>query len=220
MKRGSIALVLLGVVYFIEFFITNEIVSSITTLRNGNPFTDLELYRDALTIIAFLKGGLFIFAGISFYNQEILTQTEKYIEVSKNDSMGFKTENDNTNNDSIEALGFTNLELSNLNIVTSERGRRLVVKPIDIEKLTYLDAIKNVKLINETEGVTWRLPDIDDLYLIFNKRSNISSTFNGAYWSSTEFEAGKGVWCYDFDNGESRIFSKDSYCYILLVRSV
>ena len=154
MEKGAIALVFIGVIQLLEFIFTIQLASSftdisLTSLRSENPFSDLEYYKNVLTILAFSKGGLFIYAGFSFYRHSFLAQGEKNIEISRTEHVKTKIKENQNNVISNVGMGVTNSEVATQNIVTSERGRRLAIKTIDIEQVNYFDAIKNVNLINQ-----------------------------------------------------------------------
>lgn len=96
-------------------------------------------------------------------------------------------------------------------------------------KFSWKNALNQVKTVNETSEIKWRLPNIKELESIVEDQcSNPSinlgvfpNTDSFSFWSSTpsKNESGK-AWSVDFNNGGVSAESMNTLNYIRLVRDV
>ena len=64
----------------------------------------------------------------------------------------------------------------------------------------------------------WRLPNMDELNLIFLQKEYIGEYVKFSYWSSTEY-ADHFAWFQDFNTGTQDNDFKDNTCYVRAVRN-
>lgn len=100
----------------------------------------------------------------------------------------------------------------NLNIIDN-----LEIMPRDIGKMTWNEAVK----MAEKLGDEWRLPDKEELMLLYNNRKNIEGLDESAvYWSSTQ--KGLEVWVFQFQKNytwEGDYINVSHTCNTRLVRN-
>ncbi|MEP6677302.1 MAG: DUF1566 domain-containing protein [Ferruginibacter sp.] len=100
-----------------------------------------------------------------------------------------------------------------------ETGHGLIASPQDLsgtadweEAMQYCDEYSN-------DGVTgWRLPDTDELNLLFLQKENIGEYIKFSYWSSTVY-ADHFAWFQDFNTGTRDNDFKDNTCYVRAVKN-
>jgi hypothetical protein len=87
-----------------------------------------------------------------------------------------------------------------------------VMKTDLVGKMTWEEAKKACEKL----GDGWRLPTIEELQFMYNKRDEIGGFESYPYWSSTE-DGGNYAWNFLFDDGSS---SNDDKVYRGYVRAV
>ena len=105
------------------------------------------------------------------------------------------------------------------------------IYPHDIGVMTYVDAEKAVKKLNEQRALghdDWQIPSLEELRLMYKNKDNTFCTqFSGSdypqwYWSCTERRGNPSdVWNADFSDGDEAWNHKGSYrLSVRLVRSL
>lgn len=79
--------------------------------------------------------------------------------------------------------------------------------------MTWHDAIKSCELL----GDGWRLPNKEELYLIYKKKENLQIIPLHGYWSSDEFDKDSAYYQYFF-TGIQYIFNKSFPCFVRPIR--
>lgn len=94
----------------------------------------------------------------------------------------------------------------------------LEVMKIDLGKMTCDEARKACEKL----GDGWRLPTIEELHFMYNKRDEIGGFKDGFYWSGTEGD-NVNAWYFNFTNGVTNDgfgSTKDDAFYVRVVRDV
>ena len=84
-------------------------------------------------------------------------------------------------------------------IETLRIGNILVAKGIVTGRMNLIDAKKACQDLGEE----WRLPDLEELNLIYNNKNGIVGLAEGEYWSSSKARNGKS-WCQSISSGDRR----------------
>ena len=99
----------------------------------------------------------------------------------------------------------------------------LMVQKIDIGFVNYYSA-KTMCESSDLGGYTnWRLPDKDELMVLYNNRNLIGGFTNGKYWSSTYWGYQNYISYYyavNFNNGEVLYLNTDNSYYVRAVRTI
>jgi len=100
--------------------------------------------------------------------------------------------------------------------VKIRRCDSLEVMTKDLVNLTWDEAKKAC----EELGDGWRLPTIEELRFIYDKRAEIGNLKVEFYWSSSEDSV--GVWSFHFSNftGAAHLIGKENEVYVRAVRDL
>jgi len=88
----------------------------------------------------------------------------------------------------------------------------------DLGTYNWSDALNTAKNYQGGGFTNWRLPDRDELYLLYQNRTTVGGFLSASYWSSSEYSS-VSAWMRNFSSGSEDWFSKSNSYRVRAVRS-